>query len=133
MNAGHLDIIPKTSVGIAISIIVIWTPFHETSVEIVINIIVLWTPFREILCENCYLYYCPVDTVQQILCGNCYIYIVIWTPFHKSSVGIVIYLLLSSGHRSTKPLYKPFAKLEVNSGYPECVTHAMLLSVQHMS
>jgi hypothetical protein len=45
--------------------------------------------------------------------------IVIGTPFHKSSVGIVIYLLLSSGHRSTKPLHRPFAKLEVNSGSPQ--------------
>jgi hypothetical protein len=40
VNAGHLDIIPKTSVGIVISIIVIWTPYHKASVESVINIIV---------------------------------------------------------------------------------------------
>ena len=31
-NSDHLDIIPKTSVGIVISIIVIWTPFHKSSV-----------------------------------------------------------------------------------------------------
>jgi hypothetical protein len=61
VNAGHLDIIPKTSVGIAISIIVIWTPFlyrtilyitiltedsrngaHRTIIFITISTEVLW-------------------------------------------------------------------------------------------
>ena len=109
----------ESSARIVIYIIVMWTPFNKTSVRIVIYIIVLWTPFNKFSVRIVIYIFVIWTPFYKTSVGIVISIIVMWTPFHKSSVGIVIYLLLSSGYRSTKPMYRPFTKLEVNSGSPE--------------
>ena len=47
---------------------------------------------------------CFTQGDQFIYYVSLIIIVVIWIPFHESSVRMVIYILLSCGHRSTKPL-----------------------------
>jgi hypothetical protein len=47
---------------------------------------------------------CFTKTNYFIYYVSLIIIVVIWIPFHESSVRIVIYILLLCGHRSTKPL-----------------------------